>query len=335
MVTPRDSLHEGLIRLERLRQTKQGAQRRGIVRLLRLNDDSGSLAFVAAKTDLFICHASEDKDFFVRPLAVGLRSLGASVWYDEFSLRPGDSLSRSIDRGIGGSKNAVVVVSGAFIAKAWPEHELRGLVAREIAGEVKIIPIWHGVTHREVLAYSPTLADKVAIVTTDQSATDVALQVLMVVRPDLYEAHPRAELVRIANGEAMAELQESIEDLKAELAEFQCPICGSPLVETARVNHEYGDDLVQIFECGRGYNSLCPSDPRFPNLSEYDLVTNYYPENEPYAWQCWGIPMTENARLLSVHGRGKSEEEARIDAIREYAAAARTWPKGDPFTRKG
>ena len=189
-------------------------------------------------------------------------------------------------------------------------------------------------THREVLAYSPTLADKVAIVTTDQSATDVALQVLMVVRPDLYEAHPRAELVRIANGEAMAELQESIEDLKAELAEFQCPICGSPLVETARVNHEYGDDLVQIFECGRGYNSLCPSDPRFPNLSEYDLVTNYYPENEPYAWQCWGIPMTENARLLSVHGRGKSEEEARIDAIREYAAAARTWPKGTPSPGK-
>jgi len=306
-----------------------------MARRLRFSDDNGNLAFVAAKTDLFICHASEDKESFVRPLEVGLRSLGASVWYDEFSLQPGDSLSRSIDRGIAGSKNAVAVVSAAFIAKAWPEHELRGLVAREIAGEVKIIPIWHGVTHREVLAYSPTLADKVAIVTTGQSATDVALQVLMVVRPDLYEAHPRAELARIANGEAMAELQESIEDLRAELAEFQCPTCGSPLVETGRIDHEYGDDLVQVFECGRGCNSLCPSDPRFPKLSEYELMISYYPENEPYAWQCWGTPLTEKAKLLSVHGRGKSEEEATLDAIQGYAAAARTWPKGTPFNYKG
>jgi hypothetical protein len=253
--------------------------------------------------------------------------LGASVWYDEFSLQPGDSLSRSIDKGIAGSKNAVVVVSSAFIAKAWPEHEFRGLVAREIAGEVRIIPIWHGVTHRSVLDYSPTLADKVAIVTTGQSAADVALQILMVVRPDLYEAHPRAELARIASGEAMAELQESIEDLKAELAEFQCPTCGSPLVETVRIDHEYGDDLVQIFECGRGDHRLCPSDPRFPKLSEYELVITNYPENAPYAWLCWGKPLTERAKLLSIHGQGESQEESTLDAISQYADAARTWPK--------
>jgi TIR domain len=114
---------------------------------LRFEIDHYNLAVMAAKTDLFICHASDDKEAFVRPLAVGLRSLGVSVWYDEFSLQPGDSLSRSIDKGIAGSKNAVVVISSAFVAKAWPEHELRGLVAREIAGEVRIIPIWHGVTH--------------------------------------------------------------------------------------------------------------------------------------------------------------------------------------------
>ena len=112
--------------------------------MLPFEVDHDNLAVMVAKTDLFICHASEDKESFVRPLAVGLRSLGASVWYDEFSLQPGDSLSRSIDKGIAGSKNAVFVVSSTFIAKAWPEHELRGLVAREIAGEVRIIPIWHG-----------------------------------------------------------------------------------------------------------------------------------------------------------------------------------------------
>jgi len=52
------------------------------------------------KWDVFICHASEDKDAFVRPLAVALRQLGVSVWYDEFSLEVGDSISRSIDKGL-------------------------------------------------------------------------------------------------------------------------------------------------------------------------------------------------------------------------------------------
>jgi hypothetical protein len=41
------------------------------------------------KPDIFISHASEDKDAFVRPLATKLTALGLTVWYDEFSLRVG------------------------------------------------------------------------------------------------------------------------------------------------------------------------------------------------------------------------------------------------------
>lgn len=50
--------------------------------------------------DAFICHASEDKESFVRPLAKELRKKGLRVWYDEFTLKLGDSLRRSIDRGL-------------------------------------------------------------------------------------------------------------------------------------------------------------------------------------------------------------------------------------------
>lgn len=56
--------------------------------------------------DLFLSHATEDKDGFVRPLAHALTALGASVWYDEFSLRAGDSLRESIDRGLRSSRFA-------------------------------------------------------------------------------------------------------------------------------------------------------------------------------------------------------------------------------------
>jgi TIR domain len=37
--------------------------------------------------DVFISHASEDKDDFVRPLAHGLEEKGLKVWFDEFTLR--------------------------------------------------------------------------------------------------------------------------------------------------------------------------------------------------------------------------------------------------------
>ena len=78
------------------------------------------------KLDVFISHASEDKDAFVRPLVVALQTLGVSVWYDEFSLEVGDSISRSIDRGLAESAYGIAVISPAFIGKSWPEYESRG-----------------------------------------------------------------------------------------------------------------------------------------------------------------------------------------------------------------
>ena len=49
------------------------------------------------KYDAFICHASEDKDDFVRPLAQLLKQQHLEIWYDEFSLNIGDSLTQKID----------------------------------------------------------------------------------------------------------------------------------------------------------------------------------------------------------------------------------------------
>ena len=54
--------------------------------------------------DVFISHASEDKDDVVRPLAAELAAAGLSVWYDEYELRVGDSLRRKIDKGIAHSR---------------------------------------------------------------------------------------------------------------------------------------------------------------------------------------------------------------------------------------
>jgi hypothetical protein len=114
--------------------------------------------------DAFISHASEDKESVVRPLAEKLRELGFRIWYDEFQLKVGDSLRRSIDKGLVNSKFGIVVLSPAFFSKNWPKYELDGMVAKENSGNGKVIlPLWHKVSKDEVMSYSPPLADKVAL----------------------------------------------------------------------------------------------------------------------------------------------------------------------------
>jgi len=114
--------------------------------------------------DVFICHASEDKDDFVRPLAEQLRKSHLEVWYDEFSLRVGDSLRESIDKGLAKSRFGMVVLSPAFFKKKWPKRELNGLVAREMSELTDVIlPVWHNVSQADVIKFSPPLADKKAV----------------------------------------------------------------------------------------------------------------------------------------------------------------------------
>lgn len=113
--------------------------------------------------DVFISHASEDKEDFVRPLAEELRKRGYRVWYDEFSLNWGDSLSSSIDKGISQSKLGIIVLSRNFFQKRWTKRELEGFVSKEGTNGKVILPIWHQVSKKEVSDFSPILADKLAI----------------------------------------------------------------------------------------------------------------------------------------------------------------------------
>lgn len=134
--------------------------------------------------DVFISHASEDKDGFVRPLAEALATRGVRVWYDEFKLKVGDSLRRSIDRGLAGSRYGIVVLSTAFFSKNWPQYELDGLVTKEVnGGEKVILPIWHEVSKDTVMQYSSSLADKLALNTGLLTLAEIVNQLVDVILP--------------------------------------------------------------------------------------------------------------------------------------------------------
>ncbi|MEU3983143.1 DUF1883 domain-containing protein [Streptomyces sp. NPDC026672] len=132
--------------------------------------------------DVFISHASEDKEAVARPLAQYLQEAGISVWLDVLELRIGDSLRRKIDHGLANSQFGIVILSRHFFEKGWPQYELDGLVTRYVTGQQNLLPIWHNVTKDEVMAQSPSLADKLARSTAQFTVEEIASEIADVIR---------------------------------------------------------------------------------------------------------------------------------------------------------
>jgi hypothetical protein len=121
----------------------------------------------AFRYDVFICHASEDKDEVAKPLAVALIEKDLEVWYDEFSLHIGDRLLQTIDKGLKESRFGAVILSESFFKKKWPVDELNALFALEGPRRKRVLPVWHGVDQKFIAKHSPILAGRKAARTSD------------------------------------------------------------------------------------------------------------------------------------------------------------------------
>ena len=130
--------------------------------------------------DVFISHASEDKDDLVRPLAMALKQHKLTVWYDEIILRIGESLRERIDNGLSNSRVGLVILSSSFINKDWTTYELNAIITRSISGGQLLLPIWHNITKQQVVDFSPSLADIVARSTAKYTINDIANEIASV-----------------------------------------------------------------------------------------------------------------------------------------------------------
>lgn len=178
-------------RVERDRYTRDLEARMRALRTAEQAERSSPAPSFERDFDVFISHASEDKADFVRDLASSLQERGLRVWYDEFALKWGDSLRRKIDQGLARSRFGIVVLSEAFFRKEWPQRELDGLVALEVEGVSRILPIWHKVSKDEVRRFSPTLADKVAMNTAVSGLDEIVGQLVILLDPVNAEPNPQ------------------------------------------------------------------------------------------------------------------------------------------------
>ena len=134
------------------------------------------------RPDVFLSHDSRDKDDLARPLAHAVSRLGLAAWYDEFSLKPGDRLSASIDKGLTECRHACLLITPHFLGnQRWTNVEMSTLLTRAVAERNLIIPVWSNVDAKMVAACSARLADLVAI-RVFSDINDLATQIFRLVR---------------------------------------------------------------------------------------------------------------------------------------------------------
>lgn len=113
----------------------------------------------------FISHDNRDKDGIAEPLALQLQQLMCPVWYDQYSLRVGDSLRESIELGLRESKKCILILTPHFIENSgWAKREYESIFTREIVEKQRVIlPVWSEVAPHDVYRFSPILADRVGV----------------------------------------------------------------------------------------------------------------------------------------------------------------------------
>lgn len=128
--------------------------------------------------DVFISHAWEDKEEFVDEFVLELRKQGLKVWYDTDKLKWGDSMREKIDKGLSRSRYGVVILSPDYIDenKYWTKAELNGLFQVEAFNGKTILPIWHKLTKKQVVEYSPIIADRKAMTTALMTPEEIAAE---------------------------------------------------------------------------------------------------------------------------------------------------------------
>lgn len=116
-----------------------------------------------AEFDVFICHASRDKERIVLPIVEACKSIGVRCWYDAHEIQWGEDIAARVADGLQKSRFVLVVVSENSRDKGWPIKEIGIAIDSEInSGDVRVLPLYVG-DRESLIRDVPILANKLAI----------------------------------------------------------------------------------------------------------------------------------------------------------------------------
>ena len=257
--------------------------------------------------DVFISHASEDKEAFVEPLIAELEGLGLRVWYDRDQIRLGDDFRVKMDEGLRRSRFGVVVLSPSF-SKYWPETELSALFQQESAFDQKrILPVFHGLSPKEVVTQWPLLSARAAVPSSEGPA-EVARRIAAAVRDSpgprprgaspLYGVPDTRSVEFVGRGVQMAQIEEILR--QGGSVRIAASIEGLPGIGKTEL-------ALQLVHHLAGGNTF-PGGIFWFNAENPDLVPT------------WGGPIADALRISG----GPVEERAREALHRVSRSAAPT-----------
>ena len=144
-----------------------------------------SVGSVEAKEyDVFVSHASEDKEPLVEQLVRHLEALDIRVWYDKNNIGWGDSFRMKMDEGLKKARYGIVILSPDYIKeeKYWTKAELDALFQEEsISGKKVLLPVWHHLSKNEIMDFRPFIASRNALSTATMTVAEIAIQVRKIV----------------------------------------------------------------------------------------------------------------------------------------------------------
>ncbi|MDX9988720.1 toll/interleukin-1 receptor domain-containing protein [Thiothrix unzii] len=90
---------------------------------------------------VFLSHSSKDKEL-ARKISIDLVNKGVDVWFDEWEIFVGDSITNKIQSGLSESKLLIVFLSKDSIKSGWVEKEWQSKMENEaITKKVTILPL--------------------------------------------------------------------------------------------------------------------------------------------------------------------------------------------------
>ncbi len=128
----------------------------------------------------------EDKEVIAVPLSNALQNYGLTTWLDIDRIKAGDSIIKEISKGISKSNYAVCIISPNYIKKPWAIAELESILNLNIAGKIKIIPVWHNIDYSFVVENFPLLIDKLAL-KSSLGIEEIAYKIFESIKKDLPE----------------------------------------------------------------------------------------------------------------------------------------------------
>ncbi len=185
---------------------------------------------------VFISHNKADKEI-ARMLAIALVEQGVDVWFDEWAILPGDSITGGIEKGISDANVFVLVWSEAADKSNWVDTELRAYLRRRVDdATLRIVPV---------------LSDKTKLpaLVADYRGFDLKEGMpLESIAAELTGNAPDIEIARLLQNRLM-ELTESYASPGDPLSYLICPKCGSGRLKRGECIDYKRDDRYLTIEC--------------------------------------------------------------------------------------